>query len=110
MNKELIEKINTFREERDWNQFHNPKDLSISISLEAAELLEIFQWSGKDLNVPNKTEKMEEELADIIIYSIMMSETLGFDIEKIVSQKLDKNSKKYPINKAFGKKEKYNEL
>lgn len=110
MDKDIINEIKKFREERDWLQFHNPKDLAISISLEAAELLENFQWSGADLEVENKRDEMKDELADVLIYSVMMAETLGFDIEQIILNKLQKNNEKYPVDKAYGKKDKYTEL
>lgn len=110
MNQELIEKILKFRDERNWDQFHNPKDLAISISLEAAELLEIFQWSGKDLKKSDKLEDLKEELADVLIYSILLSEKLNLDISEIIEQKLLKNGEKYNKDKAYGTSKKYTEL
>ena len=109
MNSELINKIIKFRDDRDWKQFHNPKDLAISLSLEASELLELFQWKTSDEAESGSLPKMKEELADIIICSILFADVIGADIEKIVSDKLEQNNKKYPIDKAFGKKEKYTE-
>ena len=96
--KELTEKIVAFREARDWKQFHNPKDLAISISLEASELLEVFQWSGADIeaDTENKVSKIKEELADVLIYALLMGNDLGFDISEIVSNKLKENNRKYP--------------
>jgi len=76
----LIEKILRFRDERNWRQFHNPKDLAISISLEAAKLLEKFQWSGTDLEVRDKTEETGDELADVLIYCVLMADAMGMDI------------------------------
>ena len=110
MNQELIEKILKFRDERNWDQFHNPKDLAISISLEAAELLEVFQWSGKDLEKSDKLEDLKEELADVLIYSILLSEKLNLDISEIIEQKLLKNGEKYNKDKAYGTSKKYTEL
>lgn len=106
----LNEIIRKFRDDRCWLQFHNPKDLAISISLEAAELLENFQWSGADLIVDEKKDGIEEELADVLIYSFMLADALGLDVENIVEKKLDINNKKYPIYKAKGTSKKYDEL
>ncbi|WP_373471900.1 nucleotide pyrophosphohydrolase [Carnobacterium alterfunditum] len=110
MDKDIIDGIKNFREDRNWSQFHNPKDLAISISLEASELLENFQWSGKDLHAEKKRQQIKEELADVLIYSIMMSDTMDFDLAEIISEKLKINNQKYPVEKAFGKKDKYTEL
>lgn len=106
----LIKKINQFRDERDWRQFHNEKDLAISISLEASELLELFQWKTTEEVVEKKKEALREELADVLIYLLMMVDNLDFDIEDIITEKLEKNRKKYPINKSKGKNNKYNDL
>ena len=107
--KELTEKIVAFRDARNWKQFHNPKDMAISISLEAAELLEIFQWSGSDTEVDTdkKIVKVREELADVLIYAFLLGNDLGLDIAEIVSRKLDENSRKYPADKAYGRADKY---
>lgn len=107
--KELTEKIVAFRDARDWKQFHNPKDMAISISLEAAELLEVFQWSGPDTeaDTDEKIEKIKEELADVLIYSFLMGNDLGFDISEIMNAKIGQNNQKYPAEKAYGKSEKY---
>ena len=107
--KELTEKIVAFRDARNWKQFHNPKDMAISISLEAAELLEIFQWSGSDTEVDTdkKIVKVREELADVLIYAFLLGNDLGLDIAEIVSNKLDENSRKYPADKAYGRADKY---
>lgn len=107
---ELQQHILKFREARNWKQFHNPKDLAISISLEAAELLEVFQWSGEDLTVSHKQEKIKEELADVMIYSMLMADACGLDISDIIEQKLAANDKKYPVEKAYGNSAKYTEL
>lgn len=107
--KELTEKVVAFRNARNWKQFHNPKDMAISISIEAAELLEIFQWSGPDVAVDTdkKLAKVKEELADVLIYALLMGNDLGIDISEIVSNKIEENNKKYPAQKAYGKADKY---
>lgn len=103
-------KVLAFREERDWSQFHNPKDLAISISIEAAELLEVFQWSGAELGAGAKFDAAKEELADVIIYCIYLADCLGVDIEGAVEDKVGRNSKKYPVEKTRGSARKYTEL
>ena len=110
MTEETIKQILKFRDDRDWKQFHNPKDLAISISLEAAELLEVFQWSGTDVSNEGKQEKIKEELADVLNYCVLMSDACGLDIDEIVQEKIKVNNEKYPVSKAKGKKEKYNKL
>lgn len=110
MRQETIDQVLKFRDDRNWKQFHNPKDLAISISLEAAELLEVFQWSADDVVCADKSEKIKEELADVIIYCTLMADTCGFDLDDIVRKKLQSNNEKYPVEKAFGNKEKYTEL
>lgn len=108
--EEVIRKILKFRDDRDWKQFHNPKDLAISISLEAAELLEAFQWSGGDTEVPEKKVNMQEELADVLIYCIMMADILELDICQIIEDKLQKNVSRYPVEEAYGSRQKYTQL
>ena len=110
MDLEIISKILQFRNDRNWKQFHNPKDLAISISIEAAELLENFQWSGADLNVPEKSVKIADELADVLIYCALMADAMGLDMTEIVLDKLKKNADKYSVDKAFGSSKKYTEL
>ena len=110
MKQETIDMILKFRDDRDWKQFHNPKDLAISISLESAELLEVFQWSGSDVSGENKKDKIKEELADVINYCVLMADACNLDIDQIVQDKIKKNNEKYPIEKAKGKSEKYSEL
>ncbi len=110
MNKKTIEGVIKFRDERNWKQFHNPKDLAISISLEAAELLEVFQWSGTDISSENKEVKIKEELADVLIYSVLMANVCGLDIDEIVEEKLKINNEKYPVKNAYGLNKKYTEL
>ncbi len=108
--EELKQDILAFRDERNWKQFHTPKDLAISISLEAAELLEVFQWSGEDLVVDSKREKIEEELADVLIYCGLMADAVGLNVDEIITKKLQINREKYPVEKAYGKSDKYTEL
>lgn len=110
MTQETIYQILKFRDDRDWKQFHNPKDLAISISLEAAELLEVFQWSGSDTLCEQKKDKIKEELADVINYCVLMADVCGLDIDEIVQEKIKINNEKYPVKKAKGKSDKYSEL
>ena len=110
MNKETIDMVLKFRDDRNWRQFHNPKDLAISISLEAAELLEVFQWSGADLDCAEKRDKVREELADVVNYCILMADACGLDLDEIVREKVRRNAEKYPVEKAFGNKAKYTKL
>ena len=110
MKQETINQILKFRDDRDWKQFHNPKDLAISISLEAAELLEIFQWSGEDVNAEGKMDKIKEELADVINYCVLMADACNLDLDEIVQEKIKKNNEKYPVEKSKGKSDKYTEL
>ena len=99
-----------FRDDRDWAQFHNSKDLAISISLEAAELLESFQWSGEDLEPGTKMDHVKEELADVLIYCTLLADHLGVDPATIMLEKIAKNEEKYPVAKAKGTLRKYTEL
>ena len=108
--KELMNRINQFRDERDWRKFHNEKDLAISISLEASELLELFQWKNSEEVVESSLEEIKEELADVFIYSFMMADNLNLDVEEIIKSKLDLNEQKYPVEKSRGSNKKYNEL
>lgn len=110
MKRETIDQVLKFRDERNWKQFHNPKDLAISICLEAAELLETFQWSGADTRRDEKKDKIREELADVLNYCILMADACGLDMDEIVQDKIKKNAQKYPVEKAYGHKEKYTEL
>ena len=110
MKQETINEVIKFRDDRNWKQFHNPKDLAISISLEAAELLEVFQWSADDVNCEGKMDKIREELADVVNYCVLMADACGLDLDEIVLEKVKKNNEKYPVEKAFGSKEKYTEL
>lgn len=108
--EELQTAITKFRDDRNWKQFHNPKDLALSISLEAAELLEVFQWSGSDVTADGKKEKIEEELADVMIYCGLMADVVGLQIDEIILKKLALNNEKYPVKKAYGKSDKYSDL
>lgn len=110
MKQETIKEILKFRDDRDWKQFHNPKDLAISISLEAAELLEIFQWSAEDVVCHEKMDRIREELADVINYCVLMADACGLDLDEIIREKIKKNREKYPVEKSYGSKEKYTEL
>ena len=110
MKQETIDMVLKFRDDRNWRQFHNPKDLAISVSLEASELLEIFQWSADDLVCENKREKIKEELADVLNYCILMADACGLDLDEIIQAKVKRNSEKYPVELAFGNKAKYTEL
>ena len=107
---ELMKEAALFRDERNWRQFHNPKDLAISVSLEAAELLEIFQWSAEDVEVSERTDEIKEELADVMLYALLLADRLGLDPAEIIEDKLEKNREKYPVEKAYGSKKKYTEL
>jgi NTP pyrophosphatase (non-canonical NTP hydrolase) len=103
----LINELKSFRDERDWEQFHNAKDLSIALSIEANELLELFLW--KNPEDANK-DKLTEELADVFAYALLLADKLDLDVEKIVLEKIKRNGEKYPVNKAKGTAKKYNEL
>ena len=107
---ETIQRVLKFRDDRDWRQFHTPKDLAISMSLEAAELLELFQWSGTDLECPGNRNRLREELADVLSYCILMADVCGLDLDQIMNEKIDKNEAKYPVEKARGSAAKYTEL
>jgi NTP pyrophosphatase (non-canonical NTP hydrolase) len=110
--EEATAKAIAFRDERNWVQFHNPKDLAISLNLEAAELLELFQWSGADLSVsdPKKREHMAEELADVAIYCIYLADVLGVNLADAISGKINANKQKYPVEKSRDCAKKYTEL
>lgn len=106
MKQETIQKILDFRDSRDWKQYHSGKDLSISISLEVSELLEIFQWSKEEVDKLDKIENIKEELADILIYSVMLADYYNLNIDEIIESKLIKNLKKYPNGAKINLKEK----
>ena len=107
---ETIQRVLKFRDDRDWRQFHTPKDLAISLSLEAAELLELFQWSGSDLECPGNRDRLRDELADVLSYCILMADVCGLDLDEIMNEKVTKNETKYPVEKARGSAAKYTEL
>ena len=107
---ETIRRVIQFRDDREWRQFHTPKDLAISLSLEAAELLEIFQWSGADLEGRDKLGRIREELADVLSYCVLMADVCGLDLDEILNAKVDQNAAKYPVEKARGSAAKYTEL
>lgn len=106
MKKETIDRIRKFTEDRDWEQFHSPANLAKSISIEANELLECFQWSDTDYDI----EHVREELADVIVYCQNMLDKLELDADEIVNAKMRKNELKYPVEKAKGSAAKYTEL
>jgi NTP pyrophosphatase (non-canonical NTP hydrolase) len=105
--EELITTLKKFRDERDWEQFHNPKDLALAINVEAGELLELFLW--KNAEDANK-EKVKKELADIFSFAFLLADKYDFDVKEIVLDKIKLNGEKYPIDKAKGTAKKYNEL
>ena len=104
MKKETIERIRKFTADRDWDQFHTPANLAKSISIEANELLECFQWSDTDYDL----EEVKDELADVIVYCIDMLDKLSLDADEIINRKMSKNEAKYPVEKAKGNSTKYN--
>lgn len=104
--EEIIKEIEQFNKERDWDKFHTPENLAKSISIEAGELLECFQWDTENYN----KEEVCEELADVFTYCIQMAMKLDVDLQKIILKKLEKTKKKYPVEKAKGKSTKYDKL
>lgn len=104
-----IDRVNQFRDERNWRQFHNEKDLALSITLEASELLEVFQWKTAEEGVKD-IEQIKDELADVLIYSYMLADNLDLDIDELIERKLIKNNEKYPVDKSKNKKDKYTDL
>ena len=109
MDKKIIDEILKFRDDRNWKQYHNPKDLAISISLEAAELLDNFQWTSWEEAVAKKKDMLAEELADVLMYCILMADSIGLDLDQIIRSKIELNKKKYPADKVYGRKDKYSE-
>ena len=106
MKQETIDRIRKFTEDRDWDQFHSPANLAKSIVIEAAELLECFQWSDDEYDL----QHIKEELADVMVYSQNLLDKLGLDADEIVNMKMTMNEEKYPVEKARGKSDKYNQL
>lgn len=113
MFEELTARIVAFRDERDWKQFHSPRNLAASISIEAAELLELFQWSSDTTlaeDIEARREDLERELADVVIYAMLLAHDTGIDLEAAITQKLAENAEKYPAERARGSSAKYTEL
>lgn len=106
MKQETVDRIRKFTEDRDWDQFHSPANLAKSIVIEAAELLECFQWSDEEYDL----QHVKEELADVMVYSQNLLDKLGLDADEIVNMKMTMNEEKYPVEKAKGKADKYNQL
>lgn len=106
MNQSTIDRIRKFTEDRDWDQFHSPANLAKSISIEANELLECFQWSDDNYNISH----VKEELADVLVYCQNMLDKLGLDADEIINAKMDQNEAKYPVEKSRGSAAKYDEL
>ena len=106
MKQETIDRIRKFTEDRDWDQFHSPANLAKSIVIEAAELLECFQWSDDGYNM----QQVKEELADVMVYSQNLLDKLGLDADEIINMKMDQNEAKYPAEKAKGRADKYDKL
>lgn len=108
--KEIIQELIQFRNERDWKQFHDNKNLASAISIEAAELNELFLW--KDIKASEKVdiEKIKEELADVFAFAFLLAEKNGLDVKDIILEKIKRNNQKYPVSKAKGTAKKYNEL
>lgn len=113
IDKALLAELIAFRRERDWEQFHNPKDIAISLSIEAAELLEWFQWRNRDevntMLASEKREALEDEVADVAVYLSYLCHDLGIDLNQVVKRKMVKNAAKYPKEKVKGRADKYNE-
>lgn len=103
----IIQKLVKFRVKRDWKQFHNPKDLALAISIESAELLEVFLWKNSE---DADKEKIKEELADVLAFSFLLADLCNLNVGQIVSEKLRSNAKKYPVSKAKGVAKKYDQL
>ena len=111
--RDILLKIRKFRDDRDWMKFHDPKNLAVSIVIEAAELLEHFQWKDKkdvERHIKENREHIADELADIAIYLAELADNLGIDLLQAMDNKLDKNAKKYPVEKAKGVATKYDKL
>ncbi len=105
--KEITNALIKFRNDRDWEQFHNPKDLALALNIEAGELLENFLWKSHEEAVK---EKVKEELADVLAYAFLLAEKYGFNIKEILLEKIQLNGKKYPVDKAKGTATKYTDL
>jgi len=111
MNKaELLEEIKKFIDERDWEQFHDPKNLAISLNLEASEVLELFQWTKSNEIDSSKSGDLPDELADVYYWLLLLADYYQIDLDKALEDKLTKNKTKYPIDKSKGKSDKYTDL
>ena len=110
--KDLTDKIKKFRDERDWMQYHSNKNMAMSVVIEAAELMEHFQWDSKNTEeyVKENKEDIGEELADVVIYLLELADNLGIDVKEAVEKKLAKNGKKYPVHKIKGSDKKYTNI
>ena len=106
MTKDTIERVRKFTEDREWDQFHSPANLAKSIVIEAAELLECFQWSDEEYDL----QHVKEELADVMVYCQNLLDKLGLDADEIINMKMTQNEVKYPVDKAKGKSDKYDQL
>jgi len=112
---ELLDRVIRFRDDRDWKQFHHPKDLAISIALEAAEFMEHFQWKdreevARDLEDPERRHALGEEMADVLILLLSASDAVGIDLYQATLEKIETNAAKYPVEKARGNARKYDRL
>ena len=105
--QEIIDRLIEFRNDRDWEQFHNPKDLALAINIEAGELLELYLWKSAD---EADQEKVKEELADVFSFALLLAHQYGLDVKQIIFDKIAKNAEKYPVEKAKGSAKKYDEL
>lgn len=107
---EVCKSLRAFRDNRNWTQFHNPKDLACAISVEAGELLDSFRWSGEDTGIEGREESVHEELADVMIYCFYLADAIGVDPLDIITKKITLNEEHYPTDKALGNARKYTEL
>ena len=111
--KKIQEKIRRFRDDRDWMQFHDPKNMAVSLIIEASELLEHFQWKSKkevEDYIKENVDEVQDEIADIALYLLELADNLGIDLTRAMERKIEKNEKKYPVEKARGRHTKYNKL
>ena len=106
INKETYQRLMKFRDDRDWSQFHTGENLAKSLMIEAGELLEVFQYSDKETSV----DKVKEELADVLMYAMLLADKYHLDMDEIINKKMDSNDKKYPAEKVRGSSKKYNEF
>ena len=108
--KELLSLLEEFRDERDWGQFHDSKNLALALSIEAAELNELFLWKKESDSESVDKERLREELADVFAYAIMLAGRHGLDVSEIVKEKIEKNARKYPVEQSKGRSNKYKDL